>query len=238
MHAPGLAHDGGVGCGPQWLGGGLATSLCCTHPQQPNLPARWCWGRAAHAQAYRQLQEAGLPDTFLDAVAAGLLPSGEAVCAMPNALVALCLNQSGLERVQVGAGRLIANPLAPQRCGFAHPGPRSREGPAAGLAPLGIHPAPPPTLTCAQDTCALAALLPIMTGRRYARALAGDAPTVLGSGLEELLRFVPQLRPAGVDVMVAVLRGLAILGGACFAAPWAGAPGGGGQCKGQQLACA
>ena len=31
---------------------------------------------------------------------AGILPSGEAVCSLPNTLVALCLNNAGLERVQ------------------------------------------------------------------------------------------------------------------------------------------
>lgn len=31
---------------------------------------------------------------------AGVLPSGEAVCAVPSTLVALCLNEKGLERVK------------------------------------------------------------------------------------------------------------------------------------------
>ena len=31
---------------------------------------------------------------------AGILPSGEAVCSLPNTLVALCLNNAGLERVR------------------------------------------------------------------------------------------------------------------------------------------
>jgi hypothetical protein len=33
-------------------------------------------------------------------VQTNLLPSGEAVCAVPNALVALCLNTFGLQRVR------------------------------------------------------------------------------------------------------------------------------------------
>lgn len=33
-------------------------------------------------------------------VQAGILPSGEALGALPNTLVALCLNTGGLERVQ------------------------------------------------------------------------------------------------------------------------------------------
>ena len=31
---------------------------------------------------------------------AGVLPSGEAVCSVPNTLVALCLNNAGMERVR------------------------------------------------------------------------------------------------------------------------------------------
>ena len=31
---------------------------------------------------------------------AGVLPSGEAVCSLPNTLVALCLNNAGMERVR------------------------------------------------------------------------------------------------------------------------------------------
>jgi E3 ubiquitin-protein ligase HUWE1 len=51
-------------------------------------------------QCYRHLEEAGLPEAFLKSVEKGVIPSGEAVVAIPNALVALCLNQSGLERVR------------------------------------------------------------------------------------------------------------------------------------------
>lgn len=125
-------------------------------------------------QAFRQLDEAGLPEAYLDAVAAGVLPTSDAVLSIPNALVALCLNQSGLARVA--------------------------------------------------DTHALAALVPILTSRKYVKALAGDVPASLGTSLEELFRFVPQLRPAGVDTLVALLRGLAVLGGAVLGP--GGLPGG------------
>lgn len=36
----------------------------------------------------------------MSALQAGILPSGEAVCSLPNTLVALCLNNAGLERVK------------------------------------------------------------------------------------------------------------------------------------------
>jgi sRNA-binding protein len=57
---------------------------------------------------------------------------------VPNALVALCLNTFGLQRVR--------------------------------------------------ETQVLQALIPVFSSRRYMRAVAGDAPRVLGSGLEELFR--------------------------------------------------
>lgn len=38
--------------------------------------------------------------TVCAALQAGVLPSGEAVCCVPSTLVALCLNVSGLKRVE------------------------------------------------------------------------------------------------------------------------------------------
>ncbi len=92
-----------------------------------------------------------------------MLPTGEAVCTIPNALVALCLNTFGLARVR--------------------------------------------------DEHALHVLLPVFTTRKYMKALAGETPSILGSGLEELFRFVPVLREEGVEALVAVVRALCILGG-------------------------
>ncbi|KAL0033594.1 hypothetical protein WJX79_006288 [Trebouxia sp. C0005] len=46
------------------------------------------------------LEKAGLPEAYLKAIQAGVLPSGEAVCSLPNTLVALCLNNAGMERVR------------------------------------------------------------------------------------------------------------------------------------------
>lgn len=74
----------------------------------------------------------------------GVLPSGEALCSVPNTLVALCLNTGGLSRVR--------------------------------------------------DSRALTCFVPIFTTRTYLRALSGDTPSILGSGLDELMRHVPVLR--------------------------------------------
>ncbi|CAD7704534.1 unnamed protein product, partial [Ostreobium quekettii] len=49
---------------------------------------------------FRSLHEAGVPDAFLKAVKAGVIPSSEAVYCVPNTLVALCLNNVGLGRVR------------------------------------------------------------------------------------------------------------------------------------------
>ncbi|GIL92299.1 hypothetical protein Vretimale_18444 [Volvox reticuliferus] len=49
---------------------------------------------------YRLLDEEGLPQAYLDAVNAGLLPSSDAVCTIPGMLVAFCLNTGGLARVK------------------------------------------------------------------------------------------------------------------------------------------
>lgn len=42
---------------------------------------------------------------------------------------------------------------------------------------------------------------------------AGESSVVLGAGLDELLRHVPQLRPDGVDVVIRILRRQCMLGG-------------------------
>lgn len=57
-----------------------------------------------------------------------------------------------------------------------------------------------------QDSRSLETLLPVLTGRKYVKALSGDTPSLLGAGLEEMLRSAPSLRPTGVDVVLAVLR--------------------------------
>jgi hypothetical protein len=64
-----------------------------------------------------------------------------------------------------------------------------------------------------RESHALNVLITIASSKRYMKALALDAPGVLGAGLEELFRFVPVLRPEGVGTVIAVLRALCILGG-------------------------
>ena len=39
-----------------------------------------------------------------------------------------------------------------------------------------------------REARALEALLPLLTGRRYGKALSGDSAQMLGAGLEELFR--------------------------------------------------
>ena len=109
------------------------------------------------------LDAAGAPAAFVAAVAAGVPPAAEALCAVPSALTALCLNAAGLDRVRdAGALRFFVDVCS-------HPG--------------------------------------------YLRALAGDTPSILGAGLDELVRHVPSLRPDGVEAATHLLARLARLGG-------------------------
>lgn len=48
-----------------------------------------------------------------------------------------------------------------------------------------------------RESLALSCFVPIFTSRTYLRALAGDTPSILGSGLDELMRHVPSLRTVG-----------------------------------------
>ncbi|PNH10945.1 E3 ubiquitin-protein ligase [Tetrabaena socialis] len=85
-------------------------------------------------------------------------------------------------------------------------------------------------LAAVREQRVLEALLPIFTGRRYTKALAGDAAVMIGAGLEELFRllaseafephlpqrqraFTPSLRSEGVDVVVNLVRAICVLGG-------------------------
>ncbi|KAK9821448.1 hypothetical protein WJX81_000342 [Elliptochloris bilobata] len=106
---------------------------------------------------FRALDDAGLPQAFLDAVTAGVLPSGEAVCCVPNTLVALCLNTGGLARVR--------------------------------------------------SSRALRCFVPIFTSRQYLRALQGDTPSILGSGLDELMRHAGAEGGGGSEEMADALAG-------------------------------
>eukprot|EP00850_Spirogloea_muscicola_P022377 SM000291S10855 [mRNA] locus=s291:47169:64581:+ [translate_table: standard] len=113
---------------------------------------------------YPALDAAGLPRAFLNSLSAGIMPSAEAICSVPNALIALCLNTSGLQDVQ-NAG-------------------------------------------------ALKCFVPVFTNKQYMRALSGETPSVLGAGLEELMRHVPNLRPSGIDMSLDILMTISSIGGA------------------------
>ena len=94
---------------------------------------------------------------------ASVIASGEAVCSVPNTLVAICLNTGGLAKVS--------------------------------------------------ESGALDCFIPILTSRKYLKALQGDTPSVLGAGLDELLRHVTSLRKNGVSMILEVFRVLCAEGG-------------------------
>ncbi len=97
-----------------------------------------------------------------------MIPSGEAVCSVPNTLVAICLNTGGLTKVS--------------------------------------------------ESGALDCFVPILTSKRYLKALQGDTPSVLGAGLDELLRHVTTLRKDGVSMILQVFRTLCAEGGVLLCA--------------------
>ncbi|KAL4856977.1 E3 ubiquitin-protein ligase UPL1 [Chlorella vulgaris] len=68
-------------------------------------------------------------------------------------------------------------------------------------------------LKLVKESKALRCLVPIFSSKQYVKALQGESSVVLGAGLDELLRHVPQLRPDGVDVVIRILRRQCMLGG-------------------------
>ena len=60
---------------------------------------------------------------------------------------------------------------------------------------------------------ALSVFTTMFTSRKYAKALGGDTPPIIGAGLEELMRMVPQTKAAGMDVVVHIFKAICILGG-------------------------
>lgn len=118
---------------------------------------------------YRSLHDTGVPEAFLMAVREGVTPSSEAVCCVPNTLVALCLNAMGLELVQADH--------------------------------------------------ALDCLVAIFTSKKYLKALSGDTASILGAGIDELLRHVPALKDEGIDVVIAISQAICILGGVLMNLP-------------------
>eukprot|EP00793_Prasinoderma_coloniale_P000755 PRCOL_00003905-RA len=103
----------------------------------------------------------GTPAALLKMVVqrGGLPVSAETLCCVPTSIVAICLNQAGLEAVR-----------------------RSR---------------------------ALDSIVRMFTSPSYVKALAGDTASVLGSGLDELMRHAPDLRAEGVRATIDILRALA-----------------------------
>ncbi|GAX74556.1 hypothetical protein CEUSTIGMA_g2006.t1, partial [Chlamydomonas eustigma] len=59
----------------------------------------------------------------------------------------------------------------------------------------------------------LDSLIPIFTTKRYQRALGSETSAIVGASLEELFRFVPQLRAPGVEAVVDIFRTICIVGG-------------------------
>ncbi|XP_010675966.2 E3 ubiquitin-protein ligase UPL1 isoform X2 [Beta vulgaris subsp. vulgaris] len=67
-------------------------------------------------------------------------------------------------------------------------------------------------LQAVKDRNALSCFVKIFTSRAYLRALAGDAPGSLSSGLDELMRHAATLRGPGVDMLIEILNTIIKLG--------------------------
>ncbi|KAK3268281.1 E3 ubiquitin-protein ligase upl1 [Cymbomonas tetramitiformis] len=64
------------------------------------------------------------------------------------------------------------------------------------------------------ESGALACFVPIFTSRSYLRPLQGETPSAIGTGLDELVRHVPALRPAGIAMAIDILTAICALGSA------------------------
>ncbi|CAL1384749.1 unnamed protein product [Linum trigynum] len=67
-------------------------------------------------------------------------------------------------------------------------------------------------LQAVKDRNALRCFVKIFTSRTYVRALAGDTPVSLSSGLDELMRHSSSLRGPGVDTLIEILSNIARIG--------------------------
>uniref|UniRef100_A0A5B6YM25 HECT-type E3 ubiquitin transferase n=1 Tax=Davidia involucrata TaxID=16924 RepID=A0A5B6YM25_DAVIN len=67
-------------------------------------------------------------------------------------------------------------------------------------------------LQAVKDCNALRCFVKIFTSRAYLRALAGDTPGSLSSGLDELMRHASSLRGPGVDMLIEILDAIAKIG--------------------------
>ncbi|CAA6672443.1 unnamed protein product [Spirodela intermedia] len=70
-----------------------------------------------------------------------------------------------------------------------------------------------------KDRNALMCFVKIFTCRTYLRALSGDTPGSLSSGLDELLRHASSLRSSGVDMLIEILNTVLKMGSGVDASP-------------------
>ncbi|KAK9074252.1 hypothetical protein SSX86_006849 [Deinandra increscens subsp. villosa] len=67
-------------------------------------------------------------------------------------------------------------------------------------------------LQAVKDRNALRCFVKIFTSKSYLRALMGDTPSSLSSGLDELMRHASSLRVYGVDMLIEILKAIEKLG--------------------------
>ncbi|XP_027346077.1 E3 ubiquitin-protein ligase UPL1-like isoform X2 [Abrus precatorius] len=67
-------------------------------------------------------------------------------------------------------------------------------------------------LQAVKDRNSLRCFVKVFTSRTYLRALAGDTPASLSSGLDELMRHASSLRGPGVDMLVEILETISKIG--------------------------
>ena len=69
-------------------------------------------------------------------------------------------------------------------------------------------------LQAVKDRNSLRCFVKVFTSRTYLRALAGDTPASLSSGLDELMRHASSLRGPGVEMLVEILEAISKIGSA------------------------
>ncbi|XP_057417405.1 E3 ubiquitin-protein ligase UPL1-like isoform X2 [Lotus japonicus] len=69
-------------------------------------------------------------------------------------------------------------------------------------------------LQAVKDRNSLRCFVKVFTSRTYLRALTGDTPASLSSGLDELMRHASSLRGPGVDMLVEILEAVSKIGSA------------------------
>nr|XP_010929052.1 E3 ubiquitin-protein ligase UPL1 isoform X2 [Elaeis guineensis] len=67
-------------------------------------------------------------------------------------------------------------------------------------------------LKLVKDHDALRCFVKIFTSRSYLKALSGETPGTLSSGLDELMRHASSLRASGVDMLIAILNTISKIG--------------------------